>query len=45
VSPHHSRQLSSSSSAGVSLPSEPYNLRVVCHSLGGLVMLIHCIQR
>ncbi|WIA40969.1 hypothetical protein OEZ86_004617 [Tetradesmus obliquus] len=23
----------------------PYNLRVVCHSLGGLVMLIHCIQR
>uniref|UniRef100_A0A383VBJ4 AB hydrolase-1 domain-containing protein n=1 Tax=Tetradesmus obliquus TaxID=3088 RepID=A0A383VBJ4_TETOB len=27
------------------LPREPYNLRVVWHSLGGLVMLIHCIQR
>jgi hypothetical protein len=43
VTPHASRQLSSSSSTGLS--GEPYNLRVVCHSLGGLVMLIHCIQR
>jgi hypothetical protein len=32
-----------SSSWGVE--SRPYNLRVVCHSLGGLLLLIYCTQR
>lgn len=28
-----------------SLTGDPYNLRVVAHSLGGFLMLIHCTQR
>jgi hypothetical protein len=27
------------------LEPRPYNLRVVCHSLGGLLLLIYCTQR
>lgn len=43
LSPRASRAMSNASSGG--LAGEPYNLRVVCHSLGGFMVLIYCIHR